>query len=207
GAGNLNNTNPLGVVGKTTIQDSVDIQLGHDSRAGLGSEINVSTEALRIDFAVDISTMIFEAVRLFANEYLPTQLDVGNEIGRWTVYSVDDAGNATQLATETFTGTDPVQTNLTQGAFSVVIDPGQVFNRIEFTAEPYSGTSAAVPEPSSPQYFESTDYLISNINVLPADGDSFQYTTFVDTDASETYDPAVDVAAAPATVYLDTEIV
>lgn len=207
GAGNLNNTNALGVVGNTTYQDRVDIQLGHDSRAGTGSDLNISTEGLRIDFAVDIGQMNFDVTRLYSDEHLPTGQPIGDEVGRWTVFNVDANGNATLVATDTFTGIDPVNNSQTQGALQIQIDPGLTFNRIEFTALPYSN-APGVPEPTGPNNYESSDYQVNNINVLPADGDSFQYTTFVDNNANEAYDPAIDdIAPDTATVYLDTEIV
>ena len=201
GPGNLDNNTRIGVTGNTTFQQSVDQQIGHDSRAGVGSEINVSTEALRIDFAVDIGAMQFEAIRLFADEHLG-----GNEVGRWTAFRVDADGNATQVATQTFTGTDPRIPGKLEGDLIVNVDAGAPFNRIEFTTLAYSN-APGVPEPTGPNNYESSDYSLANIKVTPADGDQFQYLTFVDTDANEAYDPGVDVASAPATVYLDTEIV
>ncbi len=207
GAGNLNNTNALGVVGNTTYQDRVDIQLGHDSRAGTGSDLNVSTEGLRIDFAVDIAQMNFDVTRLFSDEFLPSGQPAGDEVGQWTVFNVDANGDATVVATDTFTGIDPVNNSQTQGALQIQIDPGLTFNRIEFTALPYSN-APDVQQPTGPNNYESSDYQVNNINVLPADGDSFQYTTFVDNNANEAYDPAIDdIAPETATVYLDTEIV
>lgn len=202
GPGDLDNTTRIGVVGETTFQGYVERQIGHLSLAGTGSEVNVSTEALRIDFAVDIGSMTFEAIRLFADEYLG-----GDEVGRWTAYQVDANGIATVVGTDTFTGTDPQNASLTEGRLDVTVDAGVAFNRVEFTTLPYSN-SPGVPEPTGAKNYESSDYSLSNIKIAPADGDQFQYTTFVDVDANEAYDPGTDVlAAAPATVYLDTEVV